>query len=423
MFGPVEQIATEKAIASFAEYLILSGKSVSTVLRYERCLWNLCELFDCGIDRLVGIDQRCFPIFEQLHKCEPLQSNQRLQLESVVQSHENALTAYRKFLKSNNLSDVSETSDNLPHPLPEGKTWYPRFNITNIKTLKQLIYTSKKSDKTSLGSGSWIFRGQGNAKWKLEPSLYRVEDRELCGGQLKVFENESMWEFGREASKEQEYRDFKGLNLLALMQHYGCKTRLLDFSLSPYVALYMAIDQYEKDKASVERHLSSKDGSHYTDDSRPSLALWAINLKVLCNIEDGASWKLVVAHRFKQSEKIVVKHVDSRASGVAVVFPTVCNRRISAQDGLFLMPKRLGCSFEANLRVTLGMGHKSFTEKKLSEPHKIREYLEGGVCKFIIQPDKIDELKMFLRDANITARTVYPDLVGLGKYVTSRKSK
>jgi hypothetical protein len=416
MFGPVEQIATEKAIASVAEYLILSGKSVYTVRRYERCLWNLCELFDCGIDRLVRNDQRCISTFEQLQN-----SDQRWQVKTIIQSHKTALAAYRKFTKANNLSRDSESRDNFQQPLPEGMKWYPQIIVVDIKTLKQLICATEKSDEHSLYNGNWIFRGQGNAKWKLETSLYRVADREHCGGELKVYENESMWEFGREASKEQEYRDFKGLNLLALMQHYGCKTRLLDFSLSPYVALYMAIDQYEKEKEC--RSVGKKEGAQHTGDSHPSLALWAINLNVLCKIEDGASWKQVVVPEFDRGESIVAKHVDSHGLGVTVVFPKVSNRRISAQDGLFLMPKSLDYSFEANLCATLGMGRESFTEKKLSDPHKIRAYLKGGVCKFIIRPDKIGELKLLLRDANVTARTVYPDLTGLSKYVTSFASK
>ena len=47
----------------------------------------------------------------------------------------------------------------------------------------------------------------------------------------------------------------------------------------------------------------------------------------------------------------------------------------------------------------------------------MKEGLYGGVVKFVIKPEMIDAIKVMLRDANVTARTVYPDLEGLAKYV------
>jgi hypothetical protein len=115
----------------------------------------------------------------------------------------------------------------------------------------------------------------------------------------------------------------------------------------------------------------------------------------------------------------VVLDNDSEDVGVKIVFPTICNRRISAQDGLFIMPRSLNYSFEDNLCSTLGMGSERFHEQPLSKFSDLRSTLGVPIIKFIVSPEKIGEIKQVLRDANVTARTVYPDLTGLGKYVGS----
>lgn len=96
----------------------------------------------------------------------------------------------------------------------------------------------------------FLFRGQANSQWTLKPRLLRlIEDM----GYFPVT-NESGVELElRAAFAKEAHRCVPDayvpkepqcwLDWWALMAHYGISTRVLDWTLSPYVALYFAVLQ------------------------------------------------------------------------------------------------------------------------------------------------------------------------------------
>ena len=76
------------------------------------------------------------------------------------------------------------------------------------------------------------------------------------------------------------------------MQHYGCKTRLLDFSCSPCVALYVAIEQYEMNI-----------GRQGFDDV--SVALWAFDVTSLNKHGMRKEWEDYARLDFDNANRIV----------------------------------------------------------------------------------------------------------------------
>jgi hypothetical protein len=93
----------------------------------------------------------------------------------------------------------------------------------------------------------WGFRGQGNAKWSLTSSLDRVIRVKVADGEfgdvelpLKVgfLENRTLVPFKKCSHQHLTHlpSDDDLVSWLALMQHYGVPTRLLDWTKSPYVA-------------------------------------------------------------------------------------------------------------------------------------------------------------------------------------------
>lgn len=279
------------------------------------------------------------------------------------------------------------------------------------------------------GVRSWAFRGQGDSEWKLETTLGRVasyahgSDPEK-GRCLKLFEQETMWEFRRESAKWSEYRGFDGIDLLSLVQHYGGKTRLLDFSLAPLLALYMAVESNETDYAKVVNY-KGLDAQAKENVKQRDFAVWALDLS---RILGGSGCKLnpkdpTVEGAFWEADEIVKARKCNDSKGICVIFPKTCNERLSAQDGLFLMPKSLDCSFEENLIEELsnkGQSGDRFRRKYLSEIRD--EFMERNdasmIIKFVFPVDVLPAVKDLLAEANVTAKHVYPDLTGLGKYVS-----
>jgi hypothetical protein len=88
----------------------------------------------------------------------------------------------------------------------------------------------------------WIWRGQANAAHNLEPAVHtRVRAHAtLEDGTIERF-TKGLLDAARKAGlDDHEGTKLPDMALLALLQHHGAATPLLDISLDPLVALYMA---------------------------------------------------------------------------------------------------------------------------------------------------------------------------------------
>lgn len=82
----------------------------------------------------------------------------------------------------------------------------------------------------------WIFRGHENSSFPLKPSVARIEPREKT---IQHMESDMLEEFQRRYINSPK----KPWDLLALAQHHGLPTRLLDWTQNPLVAMFFAVDK------------------------------------------------------------------------------------------------------------------------------------------------------------------------------------
>jgi len=105
--------------------------------------------------------------------------------------------------------------------------------------------------------GTYAYRGQGNAKWRVESAAYRRLkksdgnppdwERFLSYHREQILEPARMNGYGFKDGKE-----LSDLELLAELQHYGAATCLIDFTRDFLVALWFAC-QTCKDEQSVKQ--------------------------------------------------------------------------------------------------------------------------------------------------------------------------
>jgi FRG domain len=89
--------------------------------------------------------------------------------------------------------------------------------------------------------GHFVFRGVcDRLHHKLIPSVGRINTNMLCGDSISDYETETLKRFKLRANAEVDSQPNNDWEWLALAQHHGLPTRLLDWTTSPLIALYFA---------------------------------------------------------------------------------------------------------------------------------------------------------------------------------------
>lgn len=233
----------------------------------------------------------------------------------------------------------------------------------------------------------FFYRGHANANWALQSSLERIIGSKWSADEAKKFEEFSLLQFKPKFhlyDHENVIPDTK-LAWLSIMQHYGVPTRLLDFTESPYVALYFALEAYDPH-------------------SGHDLAIFALDYTGILDRSidhirsKDEEFKETRSSVYEKQDKIFEEIVDRFSYDIVwIAEPKQLNARLDRQAGSFLLSGNRG------LKIQEILDSKSY-ENILMYKYHVHSSLYTGIFAL-------------LRKMNITSKSLYGDLDGLARSI------
>lgn len=293
-----------------------------------------------------------------------------------------------------------------------------------------------------LDAGKWIYRGQEDSSWSLESGLDRYLKKFGKAGLRKgdggsrdaefvlAFPRAEYFAISRFQAMSRMHQVWSSnVDALIAMQHYGAKTRLLDFTTSIMVALFFAYENQANGK---------------------NRAIYAINYKAL--LEQDGMWsgykEFLKAERkwvdrgdeqarwefesqienqyfrdfaFAAAEKTILQQEQECEISIIPLYAVCSNKRQMAQMGIELMPRTFNW-FDKNLATALNVPVSEINNPTTLIPSNEISHLENAsghlptaLIKLVFDWQMEKEAWQFLDQANINAATIYPDLIGIAK--------
>ena len=238
--------------------------------------------------------------------------------------------------------------------------------------------------------GQWIYRGQRKDKnWPLRTTLERALNNwsiDVANG--PAIERQLVRDFRRRyRGGDQDRVDRDTLYCLALMQHHGAPTRLLDWTYSPFVAAKNAIES------------GAKDGVVYCLNAQ-----WC-NQVVSKIVGDGAIRARNSDGLRNDSTFISIYMTDpNRRRFVFNENPFHLNERLTIQQGVFMCPGDIASSFVDNITAMDGWEREENLLK---------------IC-FQLDDEGIRDFAKVLVRMNIDSAALFPGLDGFSRSLGER---
>ncbi len=224
----------------------------------------------------------------------------------------------------------------------------------------------------------YIFRGQADESWSLEPTILRYAKQVSADiDRVRAVEEAARKTFESQASLHISDSILRHVSTdigwWVLMQHYRAPTRILDWTVSPYVAAYFAAESYS---------------------DRPG-AVWAIHVPPLQKVIK----KLIEAGGIEIEHRKTFLDPPAQDILLARDYHTKTDRMV-AQQGAFTV-----CT-------NVLADHAKVLDEVMPENLE-----PGGFQKYTFPPDQKPLMLHELSKMNITAASLFPGVDGLGRSI------
>jgi len=234
------------------------------------------------------------------------------------------------------------------------------YEIKSLSGFIDQIELIKSETENSGNHAELLFRGQ-RQDHKLRPKLARLK----LNGEIKNVEKLMLEEFKRASLPLAEFEPINNWDWLALAQHHGLPTRLLDWTYSALVALWFAVEK-----------APNRD-------------------------EKGVVWVLTpTVSDFRDTKKFEDPLDNKRTK---IFRSRVVSKRISAQAGAFT-------------------AHRIRSDGEMIRFEKNKNF-KDKLIKLVIPFDCFVVIRKSLKMMGINHSTVFPDIDGLCQHLERRFSK
>jgi hypothetical protein len=311
------------------------------------------------------------------------------------------------------------------------KPFIPELDLSSVSQLVELIDRYRASDL--------FFRGQSGAYPNVTTTLERMRVNEADLEELKDPESWALWPFKGddpshigfgvlpeyEAQLLEDYKerarhfltDLPDLDdtffWLAIMQHHGAPTRLLDVTKSIFVALYFATAHADNHDGILysffDPNLVYNDGIFVIDQTKELIG------------NDCPSKMGYWRRQVERADKFLAKPAGGLGKGIWAIKNPRPSQRELAQQSRFLMPLDVSSSFEDNMYFLYQSMNPSWVlDTSLIADLSNDTYLKCPIIKFRIQRKNFRKIRVALQHMNITAGSLFPDFEGLNKLAGER---
>ncbi len=259
----------------------------------------------------------------------------------------------------------------------------------------------------------FFYRGQVCKDWGLESSLFRqLKSRKGDLPRCFEIEQDAKREFESQLHLHMDPAGFPDtkdwLGLWALMQHYGAPTRLLDWTASPYVAAYFAVESGNQSDGLIwvlnDWALGDRMQEQYPDD----WSKWDES-----RTRPSNNWAKVTKSFNRNWERFFD---ENSAPQIFFFQPDKKSPRVVAQQGWLSTSLNLFADYETAV-ATQYENHRNDPKNHVGFDSETTECWKYWNSKIVIPKELKPEFLRRLQIMNITANSLFPGIGGLGQSV------